>query len=245
MKIVLYGYGKMGKEIERLALERGVTVLGHVDTKTGLDKDLLAEADVVLHFATAATVLRAVNQVTDARKNIVIGTTGWTNEFSTVKALVQRAGVGMVYSPNFSLGVALFNEVTRQAGRLLNSHRDYDVAILEAHHKEKEDAPSGTALTLAKNLMEVFKRKKAVVEGSPKGKIKPEQLQIASLRTGSVVGMHSVVFDSAADTITMTHEAKNRSGFAYGAILAVEWIKGKQGVFTFQEVVAEIIKPKE
>lgn len=244
MNIILYGYGNMGKEIERLALERGMNVLAHVNTKTGLDKDSLAKADVVLHFATAATVLRAVNQITDARKSIVIGTTGWQSEFATVKSIVQKAGVGMVYSANFSIGVALFHEVVRRAGHLLNSHPQYDAAIFESHHKDKLDAPSGTAVTLAKSLMEVFKRKKEILEGNPKGKIKPDQLQIASLRMGTTVGTHTVRFDSSADAITLMHEAKNRTGFAYGALLAAEWIKGKQGVFTFQDVVDELIKPK-
>lgn len=242
MNIILIGYGKMGKEVERLALERGMTVLAKVNTKTGLSKEALDAADVLIHFATPETLLRHVNQARDAKKNIVIGTTGWQNDFPTIRSLIVSAGIGMVYASNFSVSIAIFNELVKHAGRLFNGLNQYDAAIHEIHHKDKMDAPSGTALTLAHALMETFRRKKHVLAGNPSGKIKPEQLHVTSTRTGAVVGTHRVTFDSTADSIELTHEAKNRSAFAFGALLAAEWIKGKQGVFTFDDVIAETLK---
>lgn len=242
MNIVLFGYGRMGKEIERLAMERGMNVLARVTTKTGLPREALEAADVVIHFASPDTVVRVANIARDAKKNLVIGTTGWEKESQTVLPLITSAGIGMVWSSNFSVSVAIFKELVKLAGRLFNGLPQYDAAIHEIHHKDKLDTPSGTALSLAQVLMQNFRRKKQILTGPPSGKIKPEQLHLTSARTGAVVGVHSILFDSTADSITLVHEAKNRSGFAFGALLAAEWIKGKQGVFTFDDVIADTLK---
>jgi 4-hydroxy-tetrahydrodipicolinate reductase len=242
MNIVLFGYGKMGKEIERLAPERGMNVLAKVTTKAGLPREALEAADVLIHFASPETVLRVANIARDANKNLVIGTTGWEKEAQTIFSLVASAGIGMVWSSNFSLSLAVFKELVKEAARLFNSLPQYDAAVHEVHHKEKADAPSGTALMLARVIIEHLRRKKQILAGTPSGKIKPEQLQVTSARTGAVVGLHSILFDSTADSVTLTHEAKNRTGFALGALLAAEWIKGRQGVFTFDDVITDTFK---
>jgi 4-hydroxy-tetrahydrodipicolinate reductase len=181
-----------------------------------------------------------ITELASLRKSVVLGTTGWHKDRSTIESLVRSSGIGLVHSSNFSIGVNLLNRLVREAGHLVNRLPEYDVAVHEVHHKDKLDAPSGTALSIASILLETVKRKKELLTGSPEGKIRPEQLQVSSGRYGSVVGLHRVVFDSAADSLEIVHTAKNRSGFALGAVLAAEWIKDKHGMFTFEEVLEDL-----
>lgn len=240
-RLALVGYGKMGKEVERVALERGMEVTARVDIDTpSLAIDGVRNADVVIHFAFPATVLHQVTELAALRKSVVVGTTGWQKDRSAIENVVKSSGIGLVHSSNYSIGVNLLNRLVREAGLLVNRLAEYDVAVHEVHHKDKLDAPSGTALSIASVLLETVKRKKELLSGSPEGKIRPEQLQVSSGRYGSVVGLHRVVFDSAADTIEIVHTAKNRSGFALGAVLAAEWIKDKRGMFTFEEVLEDL-----
>jgi len=240
VRVALVGYGKMGKEVERVALERGMEVTARVDLDApSLTIDGVKSADVVIHFAFPATVVNHVSELAALRKSVVVGTTGWQKDRSAVEHAVKSSGIGLVHSSNFSIGVNLLNRLVREAGLLVNRLGEYDVAVHEAHHKDKLDAPSGTALSIASILLETITRKKELLAGSPDGKIRPEQLQVSSGRYGSVVGLHRVVFDSAADTLEIVHTAKNRSGFALGAVLAAEWIKDKHGIFTFEEVLED------
>jgi len=243
LRLALIGYGKMGKEIERLAIERQMEITARVDIESpSLLIDGVKKADVAIHFAIPATVVGHVEQLADLGKNVVLGTTGWQNDRAKIQALVERKGIGLIHASNFALGMNIVYHLLREAGSLFNRFEDYDMSVHEVHHKEKLDSPSGTALTIANILLSRIGRKKEVLTGSPEGKIRPEQLQVTTARLGTVVGTHRVTFDSAADSIEIVHTAKNRTGLALGALLAAEWINGKRGFFTMDDVLADIIK---
>ena len=161
-----------------------------------------------------------------------------------MKSLVQSSGIGLVHASNFSIGVNILYRILQEAGMLFDGFADYDVSVHEIHHKDKVDSPSGTAASIANILLSTIKRKRESLVGSSQGKIRPEQLQVTSSRIGSVVGKHSVTFDSTADSIEIVHTAKNRTGFALGAVIAAEWIKGKQGMYSFDEVLEDVFKQK-
>ncbi len=242
MKIFLIGYGKMGKEIERIAPERGIQVAGRSTSDVPWNNESLRPVDVAVHFARANCVVNNVRRLSQLRKNTVIGTTGWQKDLEEVKSLVQSGGIGLVYASNFSIGVQVFLRALRETAKLMNKFSEYDVTVHEAHHKDKIDSPSGTALSAANIVLEQMERKKTILPGNPAGKIKPEELQISSTRSGAIVGTHTVTFDSAADSLELRHTAKNRAGFALGALLAAEWIRGKQGLFTIDDVLADIVR---
>jgi 4-hydroxy-tetrahydrodipicolinate reductase len=243
MKIGLIGYGRMGKEVERVAQERGHSIALKFTSKSPLlSKEEAQHIDVGIHFARAETVLRDVGHWCGLGKNLVIGTTGWGKDLDAVSALVKKADAGVVYASNFSVGVNLMFRLAKELGALVNALPDYDLSVHEAHHKEKVDSPSGTALTLADILLERIKRKTGKHTGPLQGKINPEFLQIVSTRLGSVVGTHTVLVDSSADSIELTHTAKNRSGFALGAVLAAEWIHGKKGLLTMDDLFEDLFR---
>ena len=242
MNIALIGYGKMGKEVERIALERGYAVVGRLDLGSDITDQDLQRADVAIHFAQPDSVVPHVHRWARSGKAMVIGTTGWQNDFPKIQAIVAETKIGLVHASNFSIGVNIFFRLVKEAAKLINNFAEYDVSVHEAHHKDKIDSPSGTALTAAKILLEQIKRKKTILSDSPQGTIRPEQLQITSTRAGATVGTHTLTFDSLADTIELKHTAKNRSGFALGAILAAEWIKNKHGLYTMDDVLADILQ---
>ncbi|MBI3189705.1 MAG: 4-hydroxy-tetrahydrodipicolinate reductase, partial [Ignavibacteriales bacterium] len=167
-------------------------------------------------------------------------TTGWYDKLPEVKKMVEKSKIGFLYAANFSLGVNIFYHGVSIISELCDKFHFYDVAISETHHTQKLDAPSATALALAQTVMQKFKSKKTILQETPRMKIKPEQLQITSTRLGSVVGNHCVVFDSEADCIELVHSAKNRTGFAHGALIAAQWLKGKKGVYTMKDVITSM-----
>jgi 4-hydroxy-tetrahydrodipicolinate reductase len=243
MRLALIGYGKMGKEIERLALGRGWSVGVRVDLDTP-PPDLAAKraVDVAIHFAHAKTIVADLRLWAELGKPIVVGTTGWRSDLQHVQNLVRDKGIGLVHAPNFSLGVNIFYQLARAAATMFDRFEDYDVFIHEVHHKDKVDSPSGTALTLAEIVLSEIKRKKEVLAQSPPGKIRPDQLHVSFTRGGAVIGTHSLTFDSAADSIEVRHAAKNRTGFALGALLAAEWIQGKKGMYTMEDVIHDLFR---
>jgi 4-hydroxy-tetrahydrodipicolinate reductase len=170
-------------------------------------------------------------------KNIVVGTTGWYDQVEHVKEVVKEEKIGFLYAPNFSLGVNLFSHLVMDAAHLFEKHHEYDVAISEVHHRGKVDSPSGTALSLASLVMQSFRRKTEILTGSPHREVKRHEFHVTSTRVGAVSGKHTVLFDSEADTIELIHTAKNRRGFALGAIVAAEWLKGKKGFYTMRDVI--------
>jgi 4-hydroxy-tetrahydrodipicolinate reductase len=242
MNIALIGYGKMGKEIDRLASERNIAVLARLEPGSEMKESEIRRTDVLIHFASPESVLPYVQQWATAKKNIVVGTTGWQKDLDRVKSIVAETKIGLVYASNFSVGVHLFFRLVKEAATLMNNFAEYDVTVHEAHHKDKVDSPSGTALTAARILLEGIHRKKTILSDTFHGKIKPDQLQVTSTRVGAIVGTHTIIFDSLADSIELKHTAKNRSGFALGAILAAEWVKDKHGLYTMEDVLADIIR---
>jgi len=243
MNIALIGYGKMGKEIDRIAGEYDAKVSLRIDIDAPpLSEHDFSNIDAAVHFAIPSTVIQQVDELGALGTNVVIGTTGWYGEMEKVRAIAAKRSIGILYASNFSLGVNAFFHLVKRAGGLFNSFPEYDAFIHEIHHRDKIDAPSGTALTLGNILLKEMKRKTELLTKMPEEKIKPEQLQVSSARGGSVVGTHSVVFDSPSDYLELTHSAKNRSGFARGALLAAEWIRGKQGFFTMDDLFADVLR---
>jgi len=243
MHIALIGYGKMGKEIERLALERA----WNIDLRIDIDTPPVTSAqrnsiDAVIHFAQAGSIVDDLTPWIEARKPIVVGTTGWHEQMPKVEALVKKNDIGLIYASNFSLGVNIFFHLIRAAAQMMNRFSDYDAFIQEIHHKNKLDSPSGTALTMGQIVLKNLNRKKELLNETSHDKIRPEQLHVSSIRSGSVVGTHVLSFDSEADTIELKHTAKNRSGLALGALLAAEWIIGKKGLFTMNDLFQDLLK---
>ncbi|MDP1836255.1 MAG: dihydrodipicolinate reductase C-terminal domain-containing protein [Chlamydiales bacterium] len=225
MKIVLIGYGKMGRMVEQAATQRGHEIIAICGSRhecsngRDISEKLVAEADVCIDFSHPDIVIKHIEILTALKKTIVIGTTGWDAHLPSVSDSVAKAGVGLIHGPNFSLGVNLFYRIVANASTLL---RDYDVGIMEEHHRHKADSPSGTARHIAHILQKP-------IDG------------IASARYGSVPGTHRVLFDSPVDSIVLEHTARNREGFANGAISAAEWIHGKIGVYTVDDMITDAL----
>ena len=212
MRIALIGYGKMGHTIEQVAQERGHVIVFRGDV--GWSVDQLPDADVAIEFTTPQTAEENVCKLLDRHLPVVSGTTGWNIEAMQRKS--QDSGIGFLWASNFSLGVNLFFALNERLTELMHGY-DYQPSITEIHHIHKLDKPSGTAKTLAAAI--------------------GENVPVESVREGEVAGIHIVRWDSPADTITITHEAKSRQGFALGAVLAAEWLKDKQGPHTMAEVL--------
>ena len=214
MNIAIVGYGKMGHMIERLAKERGVNIGFITDDSSGITAENFRTVDVAIDFSIPSAVVGNIERIAALGKNIVVGTTGWQEHASHVKEVVERTGIGLVWSPNYSPGVAAFFKMISAAARVLAEEPEYEAWAWEIHHSAKKDAPSGTLLKLVEEM------KKAGYS---------RHVDISSSRAGSVAGTHEIGFDSPADTITIRHTARNREGFALGAIKAAEWIKDKKG----------------
>lgn len=242
MNLALIGHGKMGKEVERAAQERGIKIVKIFEVDENADggaltKDALKSVDVCIDFSSPEAVLGNIEAVAEVGKNIVVGTTGWYDRLDYVRKLVKEKKIGFLYASNFSLGVNIFTQIVMDAAHLFERYPQYDVSINEVHHKGKADSPSGTALTLGSTILQAIKRKSELATETQHGAIKPHQLHVTSTRVGTVTGRHTVLFDSESDMIEMTHTAKSRSGFAFGAIVAAEWLKGKKGFYTMRDVL--------
>jgi len=242
MNIALIGYGKMGKEVEQAARSRGLTVAKTFDIHNntgslGLTPEALQGVDVCIEFSTPGAVMENIAAVAQCGKNLVVGTTGWYDRLETVKKLVKEKKIGFLYAPNFSLGLNIFTQIVAHAAHMMDRYTQYDAAVTESHHRGKADSPSGTALSLASCVLQGMKRKTEILTETSHGQIKPHQLHVTSSRIGSVPGTHAVLFDSDADAIELVHTARNRSGFALGAVVAAEWLKGKKGFYTMRDVI--------
>jgi 4-hydroxy-tetrahydrodipicolinate reductase len=221
MKIALLGYGKMGKLCEQIALSRCHKIEAVMTSTTDRNTfgKTIASADVIIDFSHPECAVDNILMAAAHKKNIVVGTTGWTERLPEISQVIETSGIGFLHAPNFSTGVALFNILASQASQLFEPD-SYDAAAIEIHHSKKVDAPSGTAKALAE-----------AVEQERGGKKVP----ISSVRVGNIPGTHTLIFSGPNETITITHEAHSRTGFAEGAIDAAEWLKGKSGLFTFWE----------
>jgi len=227
MKIAIVGYGKMGKLIDRLAPEYGAEVALKLDIDNnrdgvGITRENFAGIDAAIEFSTPETAVANIEKLAAVGVNVVVGTTGWSAEADRVKTAVERAGTALVWSPNYSIGVNVFFRLANQAARLMASQPDYEAWAWEIHHSAKKDAPSGTLLKLVDEMK---------AAGYAKA------IDVGSNRAGAIPGTHEIGFDSAADTITLRHTARNREGFARGALFAAKWIVGKQGFHQFADVL--------
>ena len=220
MKLAIVGYGKMGRMIDGLAPEYGLSVHARIDLNDDLGAAL--GADVAIEFSTPETVVGNIEKLAALGLPVVVGTTGWLAEMDRVRAVVEASGTGLVWSPNFSIGVNVFSRLVREAARLLAEEAQYGAWAWEIHHHTKKDAPSGTLIKLVNEM------KSAGFERA---------IDVGSNRAGAHPGTHEVGFDSAADTITLRHSARSREGFARGALKAAQWVVGKKGVFEFGEVL--------
>jgi 4-hydroxy-tetrahydrodipicolinate reductase len=266
MKVILVGYGKMGRLLETKLRERGHDVLAVVDpyyAANGAQSSLpvepypslkdaldgkpgksLKDADVVIEFSLPAVAPVNLLFLINEKIPVVTGTTGWYDKLPEIRKAVKSSGSSLLWSSNFSLGVNLFYHIACYAAKLLDPFKEYDVAGFEAHHNNKADSPSGTAKTLAEMVLGVMTRKKRAVYQTLERKPDADELHFASLRVGSTPGTHSLIFDSNADAIEITHTARNREGFAAGAVLAAEWLiaEKREGIFTMDDVLKELLK---
>jgi 4-hydroxy-tetrahydrodipicolinate reductase len=218
MRVLLVGYGKMGRLVEHLALEQGHEIAGRIDE--GVED--WAPADVAVDFSTADALLQNFPRYLERRMPLVIGTTGWSAHADRLRADAERAGLGVVAAANFSIGVNVFQLVVAEAARLLQVHPEYGAWVHEAHHAAKRDAPSGTALMLRDAMT---------------GAGFARSIDISSTRAGMIPGTHTVGFDGPSDTIELTHTARDRRGFASGALLAARWIQGRRGWYSMGDVL--------
>lgn len=229
MKIALIGYGKMGKEIEKVALSRGHEIVCIIDVNNQGDfaSEAFRSADVAIEFTNPMVAYGNYIKAFEAGVKLVSGSTGWMAEHGEeIKELCTKGGKTLFWSSNFSLGVAIFSAVNKYLAKIMNRFPAYDVTMSETHHVHKLDAPSGTAITLAEGILESMDRKDKWVKEEAQ---QADELPIHSIREGEVFGIHSIRYDSDADSITITHDAKNRGGFALGAVLAAEYTATHEG----------------
>jgi 4-hydroxy-tetrahydrodipicolinate reductase len=240
MKIAILGYGKMGQEIERIAILRKHEVTLIIDSIEDWEKDggRLGEADIAIEFSQPDTVLDNIYHCFDANVPVVIGTTGWFEDVEQVRIDCLDRGQTIFYSANFSIGVNLFFDLNRKLAALMAKWVDYEISIEETHHIHKQDAPSGTAIVLANDIIRNSNRKEKWVKKMPEN---PEELGIQSFRTENVPGTHKVKYESDADSIEIIHTAKNRRGFAIGTLMAAEWLNGKKGIFEMKDLLSSQI----
>ncbi len=244
--ICLVGYGKMGKMLHSLATDKGIEVKGFIDPQVpGAEAEItlqtLKGADVAIEFSHPKSVIQNLETLISLNQTLVVGTTGWHQELPRIIAMAKEAGIGMVYGANFSLGMNLFSRLIANAVELFDRFEDYDLLAWEKHHAQKADSPSGTAVELAKLILENSSRKNRVVWDKLDRRPEPDELHFASIRGGKIPGTHVLAFDSEADTIELSHVVRSRATFALGALQAAAWIAGKTGVFSFQEVIGDIL----
>lgn len=236
MKIALIGYGKMGKTIEQIARERGHRIVSIVDINNPeeFQSDAFKSADVAIEFTTPATAFANYLRCFEAGVPVVSGTTGWLEHMGEIKEKCEKEGKTFFYASNFSIGVNLFFALNKYLARLMNRFPAYDVRVTETHHIHKLDAPSGTAITLAEGILENIDRKERwTLETADQ----PADLPIHAIREGEVPGIHEIVYESDADSISIKHDAKSRAGFALGAVLAAEFTAGKKGFLGMNDLL--------
>ena len=248
MKIALIGYGKMGRMVEQIALERGHEIVSIIDVDNieDFDSPAFASADVAIEFTNPTAAFANYQRAFAHNVKVVSGSTGWMQEHKAeVERMCTEEGQTLFWASNFSIGVAIFSAVNRYLAKIMNGFPQYSVEMEEVHHVHKLDAPSGTAITLAEEILNDLNRKDKWVKGlqlaadgteSGSNEVAPNELPIASVRRDEVPGIHSISYDSEADKITITHDAHSRRGFALGAVLAAEYTKEHSGLLTMSDL---------
>ncbi|ATA73657.1 MULTISPECIES: 4-hydroxy-tetrahydrodipicolinate reductase [Capnocytophaga] len=230
MKIALLGYGKMGKTIEKIALERGHEIVLKIDSADAVYD--VSTVDVAIEFSTPDSAFNNISNCIKHRVPVVAGTTGWLKDYDKAVAMCAENQGTFLYASNFSVGVNVFFALNKTLAKLMASRKEYAVSIEEIHHTQKLDAPSGTAITLAEGIIEKSDKTGWKLDTAPKNEI-----PIKAKRIENVPGTHTIIYESEVDTIEIKHTAHNRNGFALGAVLAAEWIVDKKGVFSMSDVL--------
>ena len=239
MKIALIGYGKMGKMIEQIAKDRGHEIVSIIDigNQEDFDSEAFASADVAIEFTAPQAAYGNFLKAFAKNVKVVSGSTGWMKDHGEeVRKMCSEGGQTLFWASNFSVGVAIFSAVNRYLAKIMNGFNQYDAHMEETHHIHKIDAPSGTAITLAEDMIAELDRKDSWVKGQENQPYDSRSLRIDSLRRGEVPGIHTIRYDSEADMITISHEAHSRKGFALGAVLAAEYTKDHQGLLTISDM---------
>lgn len=235
MKIAIIGYGKMGHMIEQIARERGHEIVSIIDIDNAgdFDSEAFAGADVAIEFTAPSAAYGNVMKAFSKNVKVVSGSTGWMDQHrSEMERLCREEGKTLFWASNFSVGMAIFQALNRQLAKIMNQFPQYDVSMEETHHVHKLDHPSGTAITLAENILREIDRKSAWAEDTTD----PDKLRIDSIRRGEVAGIHTVRYDSTADLITISHDAHSRQGFALGAVLAAEYAARHTGLLSTRDL---------
>ncbi len=235
MKIALLGYGKMGHEVETMAISHGHTIGLILDNEDDWTRNAasLKDCDVAIEFSIPSIAIENMGKCFNAGIPVVVGTTGWYDQIEQVTAVCNAGNGTLFYSSNFSIGVNIFFDINRRLASLLESYPVYLPSMTEIHHTQKLDAPSGTAITLANDIIASNSNFRKLTSGKPE----PGELPVHSLREGNTTGTHTVTWSSDIDQITITHEAHNRKGFALGAVMAASWVQGRKGVFTMKDML--------
>jgi 4-hydroxy-tetrahydrodipicolinate reductase len=243
VKIGLIGYGQMGKLLEQIASDYGCQIQAIYDPKMNIqpDEEDVRKCDVFIDFTQPDAVLSNVNRFSVFGKPYVIGTTGWQNDAEMIKQIAEQSDIGIIYGSNFSLGMNLFYHIIQNSANIMQKCPEYDVFGYEIHHRLKKDSPSGTAKKICNIIQAEIPDKSAFEYDRINRKIEANELHFASIRGGAVPGTHSVQFDSFADTIELKHTARNRNGFAVGALKAALWIVERKGFYQFESIFLELL----
>ena len=246
MKLALVGTGRMGTAVEVVAEERGHAVAERFNSDNPLpdDEDALSESDIAVDFSLPDLAVEHIERYARWKQPAVIGTTGWYDRLDEVRGCVEEHDASILYAPNFSIGVAILVRSLRAVTPLLNQLPDFDPFIHEVHHVNKIDSPSGTALMLGEILLDGLDRKARIEPEAQHSKIADDALHVSSTRGGGVIGKHTITMDSPFDEITFEHRAKNRQGFAFGAVRAAEWLRGRTGLFTLDDMLEDLTSNK-
>jgi 4-hydroxy-tetrahydrodipicolinate reductase len=244
MKIILVGYGQMGKQIELVAEKRGHGIVARIDPVSGdtpkITPELANEADGIVEFSLPEAPPANARIYGELGLNAVVGTTGWYDRISEVKKTIESGTTAYLWGSNFSIGAQIFFRIVAQASRMIDPLPEFDIMGYEIHHKRKKDSPSGTAQRIAEIILENMKRKNRLVTERLDRPISEGELHFASVRGGEVPGIHRILLDSSADTIELTHTARNRGGMALGAVMAFEWLQGKRGFFSVEDFIQDL-----
>lgn len=259
MRALIIGYGKMGHLIAQLAPQYGIAISGVVDANynsiantlpqscvghSTLTQEAIDSCDIAIDFASPKDICQRILLLSAAQKPIIVGTTGWEKNEHEAKKIINDNMGALLYSPNFSLGIALFTRLVSYASELFCAFGQYDVGMIETHHRQKQDAPSGTAIALANKLMQHYPERTLSHDLAKSKGLDTQEIHLSSHRSGFHPGTHEVSFDSAEDTITLTHRARSREGFARGALESAFWLLDKKGWYTLDDMIEEKIHAK-
>lgn len=259
MRALVIGYGKMGRLISQLAAEYNIAISAVVDTHCdftnptlpdsclgykSLTQEAIEACDIAFDFSSSKEICQRILMLAQAQKPLIVGTTGWEKSEKEARQIINEYQSALLYSPNFSLGIALFSRLISAAAELFCPFPQYDLGLLEIHHRQKQDAPSGTAKIIADKLLQHYSEKSLCQHSSHSGALPANEIHCQAVRIGSFPGTHEVIFDSPEDSISLTHSARNREGFAKGALQAAYWLIDKKGWHTLDDMIDEFLGAK-